>query len=69
MTATYFSWHGTNARPTKNIAGKIFPSILKNFLVCVIVKIFLRTNKSDRKPETIKLNHRAIEGKAERNPF
>jgi hypothetical protein len=44
----------------RNNAGIKFPSILKSFLVCVIVKILFRTNISDTKPENNIFSHRAI---------
>lgn len=59
-TATYLNWHVINAKPITNIAGKILPRLLKNFLVFVVVKIFLRTNRSARKPEKFELSHRNI---------
>jgi hypothetical protein len=59
-TATYFSLHVMNARPTTKIAGSRLPSTLKSFRVCVRVKTFFRMHMSVTTPETLKSSQKMM---------
>ena len=68
-TATYLSLQVINAKPITNIAGNKFPRTLKNFRVCVRVKIFFRIQRSANTPDILILSQKIMYGNDESKPF